>query len=38
VLHTAQGIYGYLPQELQQYIADKLELPMSEVMGVVTFY
>ena len=38
VLHTAQGIYGYLPLELQQYIADKLELPMSEVSGVVTFY
>ena len=38
VLHTAQGIYGYLPLELQQYIADKLEMPISEVSGVVTFY
>ncbi len=38
VLHTAQGLYGYLPQELQQYIADKLEMPFSEVSGVVTFY
>ncbi|NLI20687.1 MAG: NAD(P)H-dependent oxidoreductase subunit E [Clostridiales bacterium] len=38
VLHTAQGLYGYLPLELQQYIADKLELPLSEVSGVVTFY
>ena len=38
VLHTAQGLYGYLPLELQQYIADKLEIPLSEVSGVVTFY
>jgi len=38
VLHTAQGLYGYLPLELQQYIADKLEMPLSEVSGVVTFY
>ena len=38
VLHTAQGIYGYLPLELQQYIADKLEIPLSEVSGVVSFY
>ena len=38
VLHTAQGLYGYLPLELQQYIADKLEIPLSEVSGVVSFY
>ena len=38
VLHTAQGLYGYLPLELQEYIADKLEMPLSEVSGVVTFY
>ncbi len=38
VLHTAQGLYGYLPLELQQYIADKLDIPLSEVSGVVSFY
>lgn len=38
VLHTAQGLYGYLPLELQQYIADKMDMPLSEVSGVVTFY
>jgi NADH:ubiquinone oxidoreductase subunit E len=38
VLHTAQGLYGYLPVELQQFIADKLDMPLSEVSGVVTFY
>ena len=38
ILHMAQGIYGYLPMELLQFIADKLEKPLSEVYGVVTFY
>jgi NADH:ubiquinone oxidoreductase subunit E len=38
ILHMAQGIYGYLPYELQQFIADKLCIPLSEVSGVVTFY
>jgi NADH-quinone oxidoreductase subunit E len=38
VLHTAQELYGYLPLELQQYIADSLDLPLSQVSGVVSFY
>lgn len=38
ILHLAQGIYGYLPIELQQFIAQKLEMPLSEVYGVTTFY
>ena len=38
ILHMAQGIYGYLPIELQQFIADKLDKPLSEVYGVTTFY
>lgn len=38
ILHLAQGIFGYLPIELQQFIADKLGKPLSEVHGVVTFY
>ncbi len=38
VLHAAQEIYGYLPLELQAVIADKLEMPVSEVSGVVSFY
>lgn len=38
VLHAAQEIYGYLPLELQSVIADKLNLPISEVSGVVSFY
>jgi len=38
VLHVAQNIYGHLPVELQQFIADGLRLPFSEVSGVVSFY
>ena len=38
VLHEAQEIYGYLPMELQRFIADGMGLPVSEVSGVVSFY
>jgi NADH-quinone oxidoreductase E subunit len=38
VLHMAQGIYGYLPCEVQRVVADALEIPLSEVSGVVSFY
>lgn len=38
VLHEAQNIYGYLPAEVQTVIAEKLNVPLSEVYGVATFY
>lgn len=38
ILHFAQGIYGYLPLELQQFIAQKLGIPLSKVYGVTSFY
>lgn len=38
ILHLAQEIYGYLPLDLQRHIANALEMPLSEVSGVVTFY
>lgn len=38
VLHKAQQIFGYLPQEVQKFVAKKLDLPVSKVNGVVTFY
>lgn len=38
ILHLAQEIYGYLPLDLQMFIADSLDIPLSEVSGVVTFY
>ena len=38
VLHKAQGIFGYLPREVQQYVAKKLFLTEAQVSGVVSFY
>ena len=38
ILHLAQEIYGHLPLELQQFIASSLDIPLSEVSGVITFY
>lgn len=38
VLHKAQSLFGYLPPELQLYVARKLDVPASRIYGVVTFY
>lgn len=38
ILHEAQDIYGYLPAEVQSIIAEELQIPLSEVYGVATFY
>ena len=38
VLHKAQGIFGYLPREVQQHVAKKLFLTEAQVSGVVSFY
>jgi NADH:ubiquinone oxidoreductase subunit E len=38
VLHIAQSLFGYLSPEVQQYIAEGLSKPLSEVTGVTSFY
>lgn len=38
VLHEAQQIYGYLPEEVQYHISQGLGVPLADVYGVVTFY
>lgn len=38
ILQEAQGIYGYLPMQVQKTIAEGLGISLSEVYGVVTFY
>ncbi|MDO5111640.1 MAG: NADH-quinone oxidoreductase subunit NuoE [Clostridia bacterium] len=37
-LQKAQEIYGYLPIEVQEMVAKGLNVPLSEVYGVSTFY
>lgn len=38
ILHRGQEIFGYLPKELQLYIARKADLPAAKVNGIVSFY
>ncbi|HHY83557.1 MAG TPA: NADH-quinone oxidoreductase subunit NuoE [Clostridiales bacterium] len=38
VMHKAQELFGYLPEEVQEYIAEALDIPVSDIYGVATFY
>lgn len=38
IMQRAQDIFGYLPEEVQNYIAKELDIPVSDVYGVATFY
>ena len=38
VMQEAQGIYGYLPIEVQNKIAEGMNVPLEKVYGVATFY
>lgn len=38
VLHKVQGEYGYLSAEVQEVIANELNIPISKVYGIVSFY
>lgn len=38
ILHEAQSLLGYLPHEIQEVVAEQLEIPIAQVYGVVTFY
>lgn len=38
VLQRAQEIYGYLPIEVQEIIAEGMNVSFSEVFGITTFY
>jgi len=37
-LHKAQDIFGYVSPEVQEKVAEVLNVPLSEVYGVATFY
>lgn len=38
ILHGVQEELGYLPAPVQEYIAQKLDMPVGAVEGVVSFY
>ena len=37
-LQIAQGLFGYLPENVPRHIAKGMDKPYSEVAGVVGFY
>jgi bidirectional [NiFe] hydrogenase diaphorase subunit len=37
-LHTVQNAFGYLDDPAMKYVAESLNLPLSKVYGVATFY
>lgn len=38
VLHKCQHTFGYLPAEVQEVVAQELNVSLAKVYGVVTFY
>ncbi len=38
ILRSAQEIFGYLPIEVQEFIGTEMNIPVSKIYGVVTFY
>lgn len=38
ILRDIQNKYGYISEEVQKYIAVKMNIPVSKINGVVTFY
>jgi len=38
VLQEAQNAYGYLPKDVIKRIAEKMNIPASQIYGVATFY
>lgn len=37
-LHEVQQLYGYLPEEVLQVVSEELNIPMTEIYGVASFY
>lgn len=38
VLQEAQRIFGFLPLEVQKFVAESIDVPIAEIYGVATFY
>ncbi len=37
-LHEVQNEYGYIPEIAQKYLSKELNVPMSKIYGIITFY
>ncbi|WP_249168667.1 NADH-quinone oxidoreductase subunit NuoE [Alkaliphilus sp. B6464] len=37
-LHKVQDIYGYLPEEALKLISEELDVPITDIYGVASFY
>jgi len=38
ILHEVQKLFGYLPEEALQVVSEEINISMSEIYGVSTFY
>ena len=38
ILSDCQKEFGYIPLEVQEIISEKINVPVAEIYGVVTFY
>jgi len=38
ILHEIQALYGYLPEAVLRYVADKKSTPMTRLFNIATFY
>ena len=38
VLHEVQDSLGYIPYEVQKFLAEGLDVPLADIYGVITFY
>ena len=38
ILHKTQSLYGYIPKDAIYIISTALDIPVSEIYGVITFY
>ncbi len=37
-LHEVQGAFGYVPWEAMAVVSEKMEIPVAQIYGVLTFY
>lgn len=38
VLHRAQNLFGYLPEQIVNHISERINVPKSKIFGVLSFY